>query len=417
MDLSQVLPTLITIRMMQLIMLFLMNERFKLCQVMLRRSRLNFLKKVYCICTPTKKRRRKRRFWKKTRTSEWWDRIVNQHFGNEDWIENFRVSWSTFQYIVEQVRPYMSPKQNWVRPPLPVEKRVAVALYKLASCCEYRVVANIFGIAKCTVHACVYQFCRVFTDYIAKQHIAFPSDIEAIEISERIFKVHSFPHVYGAIDGTHIPILPPKTGYRDFTNRKGWPSIILQAVVDDRCIFRDISCSMPGSVHDATVLKNSSLYKLAVAGSLPSTIKRIQNCDVPLMILGDPAYPLQTWLMKGYSGSLNPSEESFNVYLSSARNVVEHAFGRLKSRWRCLSKRCDISYKFMPKVVATCCVLHNICEKRKDVFLGRWSNETYVAQPQPERRSAASNCSEAVQNREALRIFLEENFSLRKSSL
>ncbi|XP_077970988.1 uncharacterized protein LOC120327785 isoform X2 [Styela clava] len=341
MDLSQVLPTLITIRMMQLIMLFLMNERFKLCQVMLRRSRLNFLKKVYCICTPTKKRRRKRRFWKKTRTSEWWDRIVNQHFGNEDWIENFRVSWSTFQYIVEQVRPYMSPKQNWVRPPLPVEKRVAVALYKLASCCEYRVVANIFGIAKCTVHACVYQFCR----------------------------------------------------------------------------FRDISCSMPGSVHDATVLKNSSLYKLAVAGSLPSTIKRIQNCDVPLMILGDPAYPLQTWLMKGYSGSLNPSEESFNVYLSSARNVVEHAFGRLKSRWRCLSKRCDISYKFMPKVVATCCVLHNICEKRKDVFLGRWSNETYVAQPQPERRSAASNCSEAVQNREALRIFLEENFPLRKSSL
>ena len=50
------------------------------------------------------------------------------------------------------------------------------------------------------------------------------------------------------------------------------------------------------------------------------------------MILGDPAYPLLPWLMKGYVGSLAQEQESFNVYLSSSRMVVERAFGRLKSR-------------------------------------------------------------------------------------
>lgn len=40
------------------------------------------------------------------------------------------------------------------------------------------------------------------------------------------------PHVIGAIDGTHITVLPPPDWYRDYVNRKGWPSLVLQAVVD-----------------------------------------------------------------------------------------------------------------------------------------------------------------------------------------
>ena len=47
--------------------------------------------------------------------------------------------------------------------------------------------------------------------------------------------------------------------------------------------------------------------------------------------------------------------------LSNARVVVEHAYGRLKGRWQCLLKRNNIS-------VATCCVLHNICESNGDAF-------------------------------------------------
>jgi len=53
------------------------------------------------------------------------------------------------------------------------------------------------------------------------------------QMTAQVYKERThIPQLIGAIDGTHIPILPPADGYRDYINRKGWPSIILQRVVD-----------------------------------------------------------------------------------------------------------------------------------------------------------------------------------------
>ena len=54
--------------------------------------------------------------------------------------------------------------------------------------------------------------------------------------------------------------------------------------------------------------------------------------------------------------------------LSSARQVVEQAFGRLKHRWRCLLKRCDPGVDNAIKIMGACVTLHNICEMRGDFF-------------------------------------------------
>lgn len=59
-------------------------------------------------------------------------------------------------------------------------------------------------------------------------------------------------------------------------------------------------------------------------------------------------------------------EASFSQRLSSARIVIEQAFGRLKQRWRCLLKRCDASPKNARLVIAACMTLHNICETAGD---------------------------------------------------
>lgn len=151
-----------------------------------------------------------------------------------------------------------------------------------------------------------------------------------------------------------VPILPPQEGYRDYINRKCWASLILQAVVDDKGWFRNIFVGIPGSTHDAAVLRQSSLYNDPALH--PQASLTIEGVDIP-------PYPLLPWLMKAYPGPhLTPAEEVFNKHLNSIRVAVEHSFGRLKGRWRVLAKRSDIHHSFIPTVISACCVLHNICE-------------------------------------------------------
>jgi len=96
----------------------------------------------------------------------------------------------------------------------------------------------------------------------------------------------------------------------------------------------------------------------------------ISGCDVGHYLIGDPAYPMQRWLMKPFSdtGRLTPEQHTYNYRLSSARSVVEMAFGRLKGRWRCLLKRNDCELELTKIMTVTCCVLHNICEEHSDNF-------------------------------------------------
>ena len=49
---------------------------------------------------------------------------------------------------------------------------------------------------------------------------------------------------------------------------------------------------------------------------------------LPLVIAGDAAYPLQTWLVKAYPATqqIEPSKALFNTRLGCARVVVEHAY-------------------------------------------------------------------------------------------
>lgn len=82
-----------------------------------------------------------------------------------------------------------------------------------------------------------------------------------------------------------------------------------------------------------------------------------------------------SWLMKSFAASTDPEEISFNTYLNTARVRVENAFGRLKSRWRILYYKMELDYMLAPKVILTCCILHNIVESNKDFFNINWLKE------------------------------------------
>lgn len=88
----------------------------------------------------------------------------------------------------------------------------------------------------------------------------------------------------------------------------------------------------------------------------------------------------------------------FNYQLSKARVVVEHAYGRLKGRWRCLLKRLDVDVLDVSELVSACCVLRNICEVHGDNFDQEWIEGVEVHRCTPASTTTTSNHAGHIRN-------------------
>ena len=282
--------------------------------------------------------------------------------------------------------------------PLSPEEIVAISLWRLGTNVEYRTISHLFGVGISTVFVALHDFCKAVANHMAAEFINILTGQRLKSTRDGFLGKWGFPQCVGAIDGSHIPIIAPKENALDYYNRKGYHSVLLQAVVDHEYRFLDIYPGWPGSVHDARMLANSKLFHKCESGTcLPNWDVKLGNTDVPLLILGDPAYPLRPWLMKPFSDTgLTRKQRQFNYRLSRARVVVENGFGRLKGRWRCLMKRIDNDIKFVPTIILTCCILHNVCETHGDECDENWvitGAESNVLAPSAYLASAAgSSC-------------------------
>lgn len=95
--------------------------------------------------------------------------------------------------------------------------------------------------------------------------------------------------------------------------------------------------------------------------------------EIPLVTVGDSAFPSRIWLMKAFPDTTKDlAEINFNKKLRSARVVSEHAYGMLKGRWRLLYKKVDCNKKNIKCVIMYAIALHNICMQMNDPCKRRW---------------------------------------------
>ena len=64
--------------------------------------------------------------------------------------------------------------------------------------------------------------------------------------------------------------------------------------------------------------------------------------------------------------------------------TVENNFGRWKGRFRRFLKRVDMDVDALTYIVVASCIIHNICELKKDDFLEEWWEAVAGADKQPD---------------------------------
>ena len=232
----------------------------------------------------------------------------------------------------------------------------------LATPGSMRECAERFGIGISTLHYVIRDVCCAIIDRFQVEVIKFPeSDVEWQCVRKDFSALFGMPNVAGAVDGSHIRIhVPPRKKQRAYYNRKGFHSIILQGTVKANGSFMDVYCGWPGSVSDARVWENSSLSQ-----QLQETIPRGS------FLLGDKAYTLTHSMMTPYRRNdetlkRNRAAKLYNKVHSQTRVVVEGAFGALRMRWRRLTVPSTVKLEFVPDVVMSACILHNLCKLHHD---------------------------------------------------
>ncbi|CAN7991507.1 unnamed protein product, partial [Ixodes hexagonus] len=339
---------------------------------------------------------REREVWEYPRPPSWYETTL-PNLPESFFKANFRVSRATFSYVVG-VCSSMERQGTNMRQAIPLHKRVAIGMYRLANSAEDRTVANLFGVSRSSVSIIFREFCDVVRRELEPRFVKFPRADELEDHMPRFTAVTGFPQGVGALDGCHIEICPPKDNAADYHNYKGWYSMILLAVVDHDYKFLYTNVRSPGRNHDSAVFRKSRLPALIESDLFKVGMKRILGCDVGPIILCDQAFPLDTHLMKPYpySTSLDTKQQAFNVSLSGARRVVENAFGRMKARYRIGHKGLEGCIENANKIVRSCIVLHNICEDMKDRCCAQWYDgmeDDDASRPQPASVTSAATAS------------------------
>jgi DDE superfamily endonuclease len=183
----------------------------------------------------------------------------------------------------------------------------------------------------------------------------------------------------GALDGLAIKILEPARGSvanpSTYFNRKGFFSLSLQAMCDDRYVFTFASTLCPGSTHDSTAFAMSSLSRLlsVTSGGLPAGY----------WIAADEAYVCSDRVMTPWPGRrLSVSQDAFNYWLSSARIHVEQAFGILVARWGILWRPLRVPIDKSGQIILACVKLHNFVLEKADSSRNHlYSNASTVPDP------------------------------------
>ena len=98
------------------------------------------------------------------RNAGWWDKVCNT-YSDARFKKTFRVSRSTFDYILNRIEPFII-KQTVTVDPIPARLRLAICLYRLGRGDNLYTIAEMSGLGVSTVSLIVREVCQVLVDHL-----------------------------------------------------------------------------------------------------------------------------------------------------------------------------------------------------------------------------------------------------------
>ena len=316
------------------------------------------------------------RWYVKPRSTCWFEEYLFNIYTPDMFFDILRMRRRTFDKLVDGLRPFIQGQHTHWRQPIGVEKKVVVTLFKLMHGVAIPLVADKAALGKSTVGEILRQVCSAICNNFGHL-IAWPTGRRLERTAAAFASKQWLPNCIGAIDGSHIYISSPSNTIvaADHRNRNKSFSILLQGVVDSKCYFTSINTGPPGSLHDSAHFKSTELYRRVEEGTMggfnDDPLSWPAGLPFPPYIVADRGYPLLSWCITPFKmgpmgAPLSNEETWFNRKHSSTRMSVERAFGILKARFKEIGTKSSLKLEFLPTVVHSCCVLHNILLASKD---------------------------------------------------
>ena len=172
--------------------------------------------------------------------------------------------------------------------------------------------------------------------------------IKWISVSKRItnynLRLKDFPLLIGSVDATVQRISKPKQNQGDYYSGKHKCHVMkVQAFVSPLGLLIHFTKSVPGSIHDFRLFKESDLVALINGENEKCNKIFKENCTT----LGDSGYQGLSSVIPGgvtpvkkpKGRELNEREIAKNKTISKRRIIVENWFSRLKSLWGKMSQK------------------------------------------------------------------------------
>ncbi|KAJ1172143.1 hypothetical protein NDU88_003993 [Pleurodeles waltl] len=272
----------------------------------------------------------------------------------------YRFDSATIQELCAQLEPDL---MSAIHHPtgIPPQVQVLSVLHFLASGSFQTTVAMASGMSQPMFSNMLSRVLSALLKHM-RSYIVFPQVEDLPSVKGDFYALGHIPNIIGAIDGWDpCSSGPPHRSEQVYRNRKSYHSMNVQMVCLADQYISEGNAIFPGSVHDAYILRNSSI---------PYVMDQLQRHWV--WLLGDSGYPNLSWLLTPVRNPRTRAEKRYNEAHGRTRRMIKRNFGLLKARFRCLHMTGG-SLFYSPRkvcqIIVAFCMLHNLALRQQVPFL------------------------------------------------